>query len=64
MNNIEEYDLALMSEMVDKKCEPLKLYVEVINGNQIRYRALDSTNIEQEGIITEYDAYDKINCIF
>lgn len=33
----------------------------MVNGNQIRYRALDSADNEQEGIITEYDAHKKIN---
>lgn len=61
MKKINDYELALMSEIAGKKCEPLKLYVEVVNTNQIRYKALDSANKGHEGIITKYDAFKRIN---
>jgi len=60
MNNTNEYTLALMSKS-EKKLEPSKIYVEVMDSNKIRYKALDNAGIEREGIITKDDAYTELN---
>lgn len=61
MSHIDEYSLALMSEIDEAGLEPRKLYVEVQGDKTIRYKTLDSTGKEQEGIITKEKAYTKLN---
>lgn len=60
MNN-NEYTLALISEIKNEKLETSKLYIEVIDRNKIRYKALDNSGKEREGIITKDDAFTTLH---
>lgn len=61
MNKTNEYRLALMTEIKNKRLELYKLYVEVQDGNKIRYRAIDGSGKEQEGIILQDKAHIELN---
>lgn len=60
MNHTNEHTLALMSEG-GLKLESSKLYVEVRDGNEIRYKTLDDAGKEHKGIITKDDVYTELN---
>ncbi|KTD33930.1 hypothetical protein Lmor_1912 [Legionella moravica] len=61
MNNTNEYSLALIAELKNKNLERSKIYVEVMSGDRIRYKALDNAGKEREGIITKNDAFTSLN---